>query len=34
MKPEHGAWLDEIWNRLTAACKDVMGEQKFGESKF
>jgi glutamate/tyrosine decarboxylase-like PLP-dependent enzyme len=26
MKPEHEAWLDEIWTRLTAACKDVMGE--------
>jgi glutamate/tyrosine decarboxylase-like PLP-dependent enzyme len=26
MKPEHEAWLDRIWDRLTAACGDVMGE--------
>ncbi|MGA2350116.1 MAG: aminotransferase class I/II-fold pyridoxal phosphate-dependent enzyme [Terracidiphilus sp.] len=26
MKPEHEAWLDRIWERLTAACADVMGE--------
>jgi glutamate/tyrosine decarboxylase-like PLP-dependent enzyme len=26
MKPEHEAWLDEIWKRLTVACADVMGE--------
>jgi hypothetical protein len=26
MKPEHEAWLDSIWERLTAACTDVMGE--------
>jgi glutamate/tyrosine decarboxylase-like PLP-dependent enzyme len=25
MKPEHEAWLDEIWNRLTAACAEVIG---------
>jgi glutamate/tyrosine decarboxylase-like PLP-dependent enzyme len=24
MKPEHEAWLDAIWERLTAACADVM----------
>ena len=26
MKPEHEAWLDSIWERLTAACVEVMGE--------
>jgi glutamate/tyrosine decarboxylase-like PLP-dependent enzyme len=26
MKPEHEAWLDRIWDRLTAACADVVGE--------
>jgi glutamate/tyrosine decarboxylase-like PLP-dependent enzyme len=26
MKPEHEAWLDRIWERLTAACVEVMGE--------
>ena len=26
MKPEHEAWLDPIWERLTAASKDVLGE--------
>jgi len=26
MKPEHEAWLDKIWERLAAACADVMGE--------
>ncbi len=25
MKPEHEAWLDRIWERLTAACEDVLG---------
>jgi glutamate/tyrosine decarboxylase-like PLP-dependent enzyme len=25
MKPEHEAWLDRIWERLTAACAEVMG---------
>jgi glutamate/tyrosine decarboxylase-like PLP-dependent enzyme len=25
MKPEHEAWLDAIWERLTAACTEVMG---------
>jgi glutamate/tyrosine decarboxylase-like PLP-dependent enzyme len=25
MKPEHDAWLDRIWERLTAACAEVMG---------
>ena len=24
MKPEHEAWLDEIWQRLTASCAEVM----------
>ena len=27
MKPEHEAWLDRIWDRLTAACTDVLKEQ-------
>jgi glutamate/tyrosine decarboxylase-like PLP-dependent enzyme len=26
MKPEHEAWLDRIWERLTAAGAEVMGE--------
>jgi tyrosine decarboxylase/aspartate 1-decarboxylase len=26
MKPEHEAWMDRIWERLSAACKDVLGE--------
>jgi glutamate/tyrosine decarboxylase-like PLP-dependent enzyme len=26
MKPEHEAWLDRIWGRLTAACVEVVGE--------
>jgi tyrosine decarboxylase/aspartate 1-decarboxylase len=26
MKPEHEAWLDRIWERLIAACDEVMGE--------
>jgi hypothetical protein len=25
MKPEHEAWLDRIWERLTAASAEVMG---------
>ena len=25
MKPEHEEWLDEIWERLSAACADVVG---------
>ena len=25
MKPEHEAWLDRIWERLTAACTDTHG---------
>jgi glutamate/tyrosine decarboxylase-like PLP-dependent enzyme len=25
MKPEHEAWLDAIWERLTDACKESMG---------
>ena len=24
MKPEHEAWLDAIWERLTAACAEVL----------
>jgi glutamate/tyrosine decarboxylase-like PLP-dependent enzyme len=28
MKPEHEAWLDKIWKRLTAACADVFGEER------
>ena len=24
MKPEHEAWLNSIWERLTAACADVL----------
>ncbi len=27
MKPEHEAWLNEIWERLTAACADALREQ-------
>jgi glutamate/tyrosine decarboxylase-like PLP-dependent enzyme len=26
MKPEHEAWLDRIWERLTASCDEVVGE--------
>jgi tyrosine decarboxylase/aspartate 1-decarboxylase len=26
MKPEHEAWLDKIWERLTASCAAVMGD--------
>jgi tyrosine decarboxylase / aspartate 1-decarboxylase len=25
MKPEHEAWVDAIWERLTAACGEVLG---------
>jgi hypothetical protein len=25
MKPEHEAWMGEIWGRLSAACDEVMG---------
>jgi glutamate/tyrosine decarboxylase-like PLP-dependent enzyme len=28
MKPEHEAWLDEIWERLTAASVEVFGEEE------
>jgi glutamate/tyrosine decarboxylase-like PLP-dependent enzyme len=28
MKPEHEAWLDEIWKRLIAACTEVLGEDE------
>ncbi len=24
MKPEHEAWMDEIWERLGAACDEVV----------
>jgi hypothetical protein len=27
MKPEHEAWLDRIWERLTVACVDVLREE-------
>jgi glutamate/tyrosine decarboxylase-like PLP-dependent enzyme len=26
MKPEHAAWLGRIWERLDAACAEVLGE--------
>ena len=26
MKPEHAVWLDRIWERLRAACGEVLGE--------
>jgi glutamate/tyrosine decarboxylase-like PLP-dependent enzyme len=26
MKPEHAAWLGRIWDRLSAACGEVLGE--------
>jgi glutamate/tyrosine decarboxylase-like PLP-dependent enzyme len=26
MKPEHAAWLGKIWDRLSAACAEVLGE--------
>jgi hypothetical protein len=25
MKPEHEAWMGEIWERLSAACGEVVG---------
>jgi glutamate/tyrosine decarboxylase-like PLP-dependent enzyme len=28
MKPDHEAWLDRIWERLTAACAEVMEEYR------
>jgi glutamate/tyrosine decarboxylase-like PLP-dependent enzyme len=28
MKPEHEAWMDSIWERLTASCAEVMGEYR------
>jgi glutamate/tyrosine decarboxylase-like PLP-dependent enzyme len=28
MKPDHQAWLDRIWERLTASCAQVMGESR------
>ena len=28
MKPEHEAWMDEIWERLSAACDDVVSGQE------
>jgi hypothetical protein len=27
IKPEHEAWLDQIWERLMAGCAEVLGEQ-------
>jgi glutamate/tyrosine decarboxylase-like PLP-dependent enzyme len=26
MKPEHAAWLDRIWEKLSASCADILGE--------
>jgi tyrosine decarboxylase / aspartate 1-decarboxylase len=26
MKPEHAVWLDRIWERLSAACGEILGE--------
>jgi hypothetical protein len=26
MKPEHEAWMDRIWERLAAACAEVVVE--------
>ncbi len=31
MKPEHEAWLGEIWQRLTAACAEVVGQVRTPE---
>jgi tyrosine decarboxylase/aspartate 1-decarboxylase len=28
MKPEHEAWLDTIWRKITAACAEVLGESR------
>jgi glutamate/tyrosine decarboxylase-like PLP-dependent enzyme len=28
MKPEHEAWMERIWERLTASCAAVMGEDR------
>jgi glutamate/tyrosine decarboxylase-like PLP-dependent enzyme len=28
MKPEHEAWMDRIWERLTMSCAEVMGEYR------
>ncbi len=28
MKPEHEAWMDRIWERLTASCAEVMEESR------
>jgi glutamate/tyrosine decarboxylase-like PLP-dependent enzyme len=28
MKPEHEAWMDSIWERLTASCAEVMEEYR------
>jgi hypothetical protein len=28
MKPEHEEWLDQIWDRLTASCAEVLGEER------
>jgi len=31
MKPEHEAWLDRIWERLTAGCAEAMGRERAGQ---
>jgi glutamate/tyrosine decarboxylase-like PLP-dependent enzyme len=28
MKPEHEAWMDQIWERLAASCAEVMGDYR------
>jgi len=28
MKPEHEAWLGEIWQRLAASCEEIMAKQR------
>ncbi len=28
MKPEHEAWMGEIWDRLSAACAEVMSQER------
>jgi glutamate/tyrosine decarboxylase-like PLP-dependent enzyme len=32
MKPEHEAWIDEIWERLSAACTEVLGDPRIYRS--
>jgi glutamate/tyrosine decarboxylase-like PLP-dependent enzyme len=34
IKPEHEAWLDQIWERLMAGCAEVMEEQELGSRSF